>query len=45
MNEAALEDIATGFVNSAEFQATYGALDDDGFIELLYQKVASTHVV
>ena len=39
MNEAALEDIATGFVNSAEFQATYGALDDDGFVELLYQNV------
>ncbi|MBN9678452.1 DUF4214 domain-containing protein [Salipiger bermudensis] len=39
MNEAALEDIASGFVNSAEFQATYGALDDDGFVELLYQNV------
>ena len=31
--------VASGFVNSAEFQATYGALDDSGFVELLYNNV------
>ncbi|MEC3862688.1 DUF4214 domain-containing protein [Mesobacterium sp. TK19101] len=30
---------AGGFVNSAEFQATYGALDNPQFVELLYQNV------
>ena len=28
-----------GFVNSAEFQNTYGALDNTGFVTLLYQNV------
>ncbi|MAY72512.1 MAG: hypothetical protein CME82_13790 [Halomonas sp.] len=37
--ESGLQQVATGFVNSAEFQATYGALDDAGFVELLYQNV------
>ena len=37
--ESGLQQVATGFVNSAEFQATYGALDDEGFVELLYQNV------
>ena len=29
----------TGFVQSREFQNTYGALDDAGFVSLLYQNV------
>ncbi|WP_299023482.1 DUF4214 domain-containing protein [uncultured Sulfitobacter sp.] len=32
-------DAVGGFVNSAEFQATYGALDDAAFVGLLYQNV------
>ena len=28
-----------GFVNSPEFKATYGTLDNTGFVELLYQNV------
>ncbi|MCR9127308.1 MAG: DUF4214 domain-containing protein [Rhodobacteraceae bacterium] len=31
--------VAAGFVASAEFQNTYGALDDAGFVELLYRNV------
>ncbi len=31
--------VAAGFTGSAEFQATYGALDDTGFVTLLYQNV------
>lgn len=34
-----LESVAKGFVNSAEFRATYGALDDEGFVRLLYANV------
>lgn len=34
-----LSDVAGGFVASAEFQATYGALDTGGFVDLLYQNV------
>ena len=34
-----LVDVASGFVNSPEFQATYGPLDDTQFVELLYQNV------
>ena len=34
-----LTEVATGFVNSAEFRATYGALDDAGFVTLLYENV------
>ncbi len=34
-----LQDIASGFVASQEFQNTYGALDDAGFVNLLYQNV------
>ena len=32
-------DVASGFVNSPEFQATYGALDDEAFVTLLYNNV------
>ncbi|WP_299031825.1 DUF4214 domain-containing protein [uncultured Sulfitobacter sp.] len=34
-----IERVASGFVNSVEFQRTYGALEDVEFIELLYQNV------
>jgi hypothetical protein len=34
-----IERVASGFVNSKEFQATYGALENVEFIELLYQNV------
>ena len=34
-----LQDVASGFVNSAEFQSTYGSLDNTGFVTLLYQNV------
>jgi Ca2+-binding RTX toxin-like protein len=36
---AALNTIATGFVNSAEFQAKYGALNNTQFVTLLYNNV------
>ena len=32
-------EIASGFVNSLEFQTTYGALSDTEFVELLYNNV------
>ena len=32
-------DAAAGFVNSAEFQSIYGALNDQAFVELLYNNV------
>ena len=32
-------NVATGFVNSAEFQSIYGALDDEAFVTLLYNNV------
>jgi hypothetical protein len=34
-----LADVAAGFVGSREFQNVYGALQDAGFVELLYQNV------
>ncbi|MEP1766919.1 MAG: DUF4214 domain-containing protein [Sulfitobacter sp.] len=34
-----LVQMASGFVNSTEFQNTYGSLDNTGFVELLYQNV------
>jgi Domain of unknown function (DUF4214) len=34
-----LNTIAAGFVNSAEFQSKYGALDDGAFVSLLYNNV------
>lgn len=34
-----LADVATGFTTSAEFQSTYGNLDDPGFVDLVYQNV------
>lgn len=34
-----LEAIARGFVEGAEFQATYGDLNDEDFVTLLYQNV------
>ncbi|MBN9889852.1 DUF4214 domain-containing protein, partial [Salipiger abyssi] len=34
-----LQGVAGNFVNSAEFQRTYGDLDDEGFVTLLYQNV------
>ena len=34
-----LTQAVAGFTGSAEFQATYGALDDTGFITLLYNNV------
>ncbi len=34
-----LLEVVTGFVNSAEFQAAYGATDNDAFVTLLYQNV------
>jgi Ca2+-binding RTX toxin-like protein len=36
---ASLNSIATGFVNSAEFQAKYGARTNAQFVELLYNNV------
>ncbi|MCR9126592.1 MAG: choice-of-anchor I family protein [Rhodobacteraceae bacterium] len=33
------DSVVDGFVNSAEFQATYGALDNNGFVSLLYSNV------
>ncbi|MCB1332884.1 MAG: DUF4214 domain-containing protein [Roseivivax sp.] len=36
---ARYSDVANGFVASAEFGATYGALDDRGFVTLLYGNV------
>ena len=36
---ASLAQVATSFVASGEFQATYGALDDGGFVTLLYRNV------
>lgn len=35
----AYSSIAGGFTNSNEFRKTYGALDDNGFVDLLYQNV------
>jgi Ca2+-binding RTX toxin-like protein len=35
----AISHVAAGFVNSPEFQATYGALDDRQFVDLLYRNV------
>jgi len=35
----ALVDITSGFVNSTEFQAAYGATDNSQFVTLLYQNV------
>lgn len=32
-------DVAAGFVESPEFRAMYGALDDEGFVTLLYENV------
>ena len=34
-----LVEVIRGFVGSAEFQARYGALDDEDFVNLLYQNV------
>lgn len=34
-----LDEVVTGFVNSAEFQATYGATTDAAFVTLLYNNV------
>ncbi|WP_114294781.1 DUF4214 domain-containing protein [Pseudosulfitobacter sp. DSM 107133] len=34
-----LTNLPNGFVNSGEFKNTYGALDDSGFVNLLYQNV------
>ncbi|MCT4372255.1 DUF4214 domain-containing protein [Yangia mangrovi] len=34
-----LEEVASGFTGSAEFQKTYGALDNEGFVTLLYNNV------
>lgn len=34
-----IERVANSFVNSPEFQNTYGALDDGQFVDLLYQNV------
>jgi len=34
-----LVQVASAFVNSAEFQLKYGALDNEGFVSLLYQNV------
>jgi hypothetical protein len=34
-----LQSVADGFVGSAEFQADYGALDNTGFVTLLYSNV------
>ncbi|MBI0534100.1 DUF4214 domain-containing protein [Roseomonas sp. KE2513] len=34
-----LADVAAGFVNSTEFAARFGALDDTGFVNLTYKNV------
>lgn len=34
-----LEDVATGFVNSAEFQQKYGTLDNGEYVNQLYRNV------
>jgi Ca2+-binding RTX toxin-like protein len=36
---ARLKDVAAGFINSAEFQGTYGHLDNKAFVNLLYRNV------
>jgi hypothetical protein len=36
---SSLDQIAQGFIGSAEFQGTYGALDNPGFVGLLYNNV------
>ena len=38
-NGASYQTAAAGFVNSPEFQNTYGELDDTAFLTLLYQNV------
>ena len=38
-NGGSLSRVATGFVNAPEFRNTYGALDDTGFVSLLYNNV------
>ncbi|MBN9889815.1 DUF4214 domain-containing protein [Salipiger abyssi] len=35
----ALQSVVSGFVKSAEFKATYGALEDRGFVTQLYRNV------
>ncbi|MFY0679753.1 MAG: DUF4214 domain-containing protein [Thalassovita sp.] len=37
--ERSLQGVAAGFTGSLEFQSTYGALADTGFVDLLYQNV------
>ncbi|SDF11790.1 DUF4214 domain-containing protein [Limimaricola pyoseonensis] len=37
--EMQLSEIVSGFVRSREFQNTYGSLDDQGFVSLLYNNV------
>lgn len=37
--EIDLSQAASGFVRSREFQQTYGALSNEGFVELLYENV------
>lgn len=37
--DASLNDVAGAFVNSAEFSAAYGPLDDEDFVSLLYWNV------
>ena len=37
--EQSLQDVAGGFVNSAEFQSRYGATDSTEFVTLLYNNV------
>ncbi len=39
LNGTALTQIASGFVNSAEFQSVYGTTSNAEFVELLYQNV------
>jgi len=34
-----LQDVANGFVGSQEFQTVYGALDNAGFVSMLYRNV------
>ncbi|WP_296948890.1 FG-GAP-like repeat-containing protein [uncultured Massilia sp.] len=38
-NGTSLDDVAAQFVASAEFRATYGALDDDGFLATVYRNI------
>jgi len=38
-NGADLSDVISGFVTSREFQNTYGMLDDEEFVQLLYKNV------